>query len=321
MMGRKNLFESVLQPKSDTGESAPAAPPSRSLQGLGGSRGAVGAVSQSIQQMKAQSVLELAPDLIDPSFINDRLDGGAEGHAELVELIRQHGQQVPILVRPHPEASGRFQIVYGRRRLKAAIELGRTVRAVVKPLTDDQLVVAQGQENSARADLSFIERALFAAALEERGFGRDTIMASLAVDKSGLSRLISSAVRIPRDIIDAIGPAPKTGRDRWIELAGALEDKKAVTAARRAISEKAFAARPSDERFAALLSTTKEKPKLKRAVAAEIKASDGAVIGTVARDRRATTLKIDDKAAPAFGAYLAEQIPEIYAAWKAREDA
>ena len=37
-------------------------------------------------------------------------------------------------------------------------------------LTDEQLVVAQGQENSARTDLSFIEKALFAARLEEYGY-------------------------------------------------------------------------------------------------------------------------------------------------------
>ena len=50
----------------------------------------------------------------------------------------------------NPQQEGRYQIAYGHRRLRAAIELGRPVRAIVKPLTDEQLVVAQGQENSAR---------------------------------------------------------------------------------------------------------------------------------------------------------------------------
>jgi ParB family chromosome partitioning protein len=35
-------------------------------------------------------------------------------------------------------------------------------------------------ENNAREDLAFIERALFAASLEEGGYPRDTIMAALA---------------------------------------------------------------------------------------------------------------------------------------------
>ncbi|MGO4611618.1 ParB/RepB/Spo0J family partition protein, partial [Variovorax sp. 2RAF20] len=73
---------------------------------------------------------------------------------ELVEQIREHGQQVPILVRPHPQAKGRYQVAYGHRRLAAAKKLGLSVRAVVRDLTDDQLVVSQGQENSARTNLS-----------------------------------------------------------------------------------------------------------------------------------------------------------------------
>ena len=33
----------------------------------------------------------------------------------LVVSIREHGQQVPVMVRPHPEKDGRYQIVYGRQ--------------------------------------------------------------------------------------------------------------------------------------------------------------------------------------------------------------
>ena len=56
-------------------------------------------------------------------------------------------------------------IVFGHRRAKVARDLGINVRAVVKPLADIEHVIAQGQENTARADLSFIERALFAQKL------------------------------------------------------------------------------------------------------------------------------------------------------------
>jgi hypothetical protein len=41
-------------------------------------------------------------------------------------------------------------------------------------------------------------RALFAASLEEGGYARDAIMAALAIDKTGLSRLISTATKDPR---------------------------------------------------------------------------------------------------------------------------
>ena len=96
---------------------------------------------------------------------------------------------------PHPENAARYQIADGRRRLRACIALGRRVRAMVRPLSDQELVVAQGQENNAREDLAFIERGLFAASLEEGGYKRDTIMAALGIDKTGLSRLISTAAK------------------------------------------------------------------------------------------------------------------------------
>ena len=64
-------------------------------------------------------------------------------------------------------------IVFGHRRAKVARDLGDAVRAVVKPLADIDHVIAQGQENTARADLSFIEKSLFAGIIES-GMTKET---------------------------------------------------------------------------------------------------------------------------------------------------
>lgn len=319
-MARKNLFAGLMDGKADAAEQA--AQVLNATPRVMSTSSAIGVVSQSFAQMKAQTVIDIAVEKIEPSFITDRLDSGPEGLAELVALIREHGQQVPILVRPHPTEMDRYQVVYGRRRLRAAAELGRPVKAVVKPLTDEQLVVAQGQENSARADLSFIERALFAAALEARGFGRETIMAALAVDKFGLSRLISSAVKIPRDLIEAIGSAPKTGRDRWIELATRLDVEGAVDRARQIVASPGFAGRNSDERFSFVFARVEQKtPEQGGRKAEAFTGPDGARAATLKDDEAALTLKIDKKASPAFAAYFARSFPQIFADWKAREGA
>ncbi|WP_438800714.1 hypothetical protein, partial [Acinetobacter baumannii] len=66
--------------------------------------------------------------------------------------------------------------------------LGSTVKAVVVNLTDSELVVAQGIENSARQDLSWIERAVFAWRLEHAGIEAREIRAALNTDKTELSR-------------------------------------------------------------------------------------------------------------------------------------
>lgn len=326
-MARKNLLAGLTTALLPAGNS-PAATPTENAPkpssaphlGMIGARGAIGAVTRSIEQLKAHSVLEIEPRLIEASFVADRLETSTEHHRMLVDSIREHGQQVPVLVRPHPEKEGRYQIAYGRRRLLAISELGRTVRAIVKPLSDEQLVVAQGQENSARKDLTFIERALFAARLEQAGYSRETIMASLTVDKTGLSRLISSAVKIPHDLIETIGSAPAVGRDRWVELSLRLETPGALALARAAVAEEGFASLTSDNKFNRVfvaVSPTVKKGKTMRPT--QLRADGGIKFANFREDERALVLSIDKKAAGDFANYLVAALPDLYASFKRGE--
>ena len=317
-MARKNLLAGLTNEKLPAGNSSgivnsadlakQLSPPFANLTG----GRAIGAVSRSIEQIKSQAVVELDTALIDQSPIADRLPITADALQDLIATIRDNGQQVPILVRPHPENAARYQIAYGRRRLRACIALGRRVRAMVRPLSDQELVVAQGQENNAREDLAFIERALFAASLEDGGYTRDTIMAALAIDKTGLSRLISTATKIPRDLIEAIGPAPKAGRDRWTELASRLEAPGALEKAKAAGARDGFAEKPTDERFASIFAATTPTRPATGSRASTIKGSDGKAIATFKEDARGITLSIAKKQVGNFGAYLAKALPQLY---------
>ena len=169
-------------------------------------------------------VVELDPGMLEPSFISDRLAPIDDPqYRQLVESIRKDGQALPILVRPHPDRMGIYQIAYGHRRWHAARELAVKVRAIVQTLTDSELVIAQGKENAERRNLSFIERALFAANLNAGGFDRGTINAALGVHTTELSRLLTVAAAIPAAIVKLIGPAPKAGRTRWMELVEYLQ--------------------------------------------------------------------------------------------------
>jgi ParB family chromosome partitioning protein len=109
------------------------------------------------------------------------------------------------------------------------------------------------------------------------------------------------------------------GRDRWIGLADRLENAAALDKARELIGEIGFGLRPSDERFEVVLSASS----LKRVRAPRPKfwkAEDGTRIVQIKDDPRRVTLAIDKKATGAFGSYLIERLPEIYAAFKRHED-
>jgi ParB family chromosome partitioning protein len=232
-MGRLKMRKNVFQDLVGTSEAGPAEMPAmrRSItRGVG----VVGAMSEALGTMVADAkeakerittgeiVVEIQTDLIEPSFITDRM-GVDDEMDDFISVIREQGQRSPILLRPHPGNPERYQIAFGHRRYRAAIALGRPVKALVKPLTDDELVVAQGQENKSRLDLSYIERSLFAARLEAKLFLREVTGAAVGVDKSELSRMISVAKALPAELIEAIGPARRTGRRKWAKLAKEME--------------------------------------------------------------------------------------------------
>jgi len=330
-MARKNIFAGDLTtPAATVGEGAATSPlvarplmnrerkPARAASPLGAITQSLGVINEKAQRAdeierklaEGHAIVELDPAEIDGSFVRDRMVYSREDHEKLVASIIASGQQVPILVRPHPEKPGRYQVAYGHRRLRAVSEAGLKVRAVVRDLTDEQLVVAQGQENNERTDLSFIEKACFAARLEEARFPRDTIMQALCVDKAALSKMISVAVRIPTDIIDAIGHAPSAGLRRWQELCDLL-DTSTRTKVREILAGEAVKSLTSDQRFEAVYKflTAKETS---RQQADHWVASNGIRIAKYTQADKKFSLVVDERAAPDFGKFLLGKLENLY---------
>ncbi|MCX8998256.1 plasmid partitioning protein RepB [Rhizobiaceae bacterium BDR2-2] len=280
----KALFGGSLAPSAPPAapetKSAPAAPPppdhsrSGAVKAMGLTLGAMTREAEEARNLRAalekgERVVLLDPAVVDGSIVEDRLTVSGrtdEDFERLVDSIRESGQQVPILVRPHPTAEGRYQTAYGHRRLEAARRLGIKVQAVVRALSDDALVLAQGKENAERRNLTFIERAFFARTLVSRGFDRKVVGEALAVEKSELSRLLQVAEAVPVHIVRAIGPAPKAGRDRWMALGSLVSSDAGHAKATEEIGFQRFAEADSDKRFQFVFNrlTARDKPKAAR---------------------------------------------------------
>jgi ParB family transcriptional regulator, chromosome partitioning protein len=257
-------------------------------------------------------VLEVDPNLVDPSFIADRFEKGDDARFEALKAsIRQRGQEVPILIREHPEAPGRYQSAYGHRRVRAARELGIRVKAILRSLGDEDLVVAQGVENSARDDLSFVERACYAANLESAGFDRTIIQEALSIDRAEASKLIAVARSVPHDVIAAIGRAPKVGRGRWQSLADAIKNPGAAKRARTAISQPGFADRETDLRFVSVLSAVRRSRGEPPAVGSVVTAS-GEHLARLDQSERELKITIDRRRNAGFATFLVEQLPGLF---------
>lgn len=277
---------------------------------------------QADAYLEGEHVVELDPHAIDGSFVSDRMDDDREQYQELLEAIRERGQDTPILVRPHPSREGRYMIVFGHRRVRVAKELGRKVRAVVKAIDDKTHVIAQGQENSARANLSFVEKAVFAERLEGMGYGRDVISSALASNAAAVSKMISVVNRIPATIISQIGPAPAVGRERWVELSLLVSKKPEI--ASEILSDPTFSQLESNERFERLFAAlnAKGKPVRKTTVKLAPKTwapADRSISATLKRSGRTATIALGSVNGPRFAEWISDNLDDLYEAFKKSE--
>lgn len=302
MKGRDILKNMVSSAGGDapktTAQPHPQHKPAGAVRAMNLSLGRLGDEAAAAKELRSalaagDKVVELSANQIEASFIQDRIP--TENDAALDELVasmRESGQQVPILVRPHPTKDNHYQAAYGHRRLRAAIVLERPVKAIVRQLSDEELIVAQGQENGPRIDLSFIERALFAKRLEQYGFDRDRISQALSVDKPETSRLLQVADAIPTDIILAIGPASKIGRPRWLAFAELLKDKAAAERIAGAIAEAHFGVIDTNERFTRLWKKAQGPKATKTVDGGKVRTRKGIVLASMERTAKGTKITV-----------------------------
>jgi ParB family transcriptional regulator, chromosome partitioning protein len=286
-------------------------------------RGASRSMMMSIDEMAenakkviaGETIVSLSPDLIDPSFLRDRVEESEMDFESFREGIRERGQLQPILVRPHPEKAGRYMIVFGHRRTRAARELGLPVRAVVKELEEINHIIAQGQENSRRADLSFIERSLMARKLLEMSQSKDTIKAALTIDDTLLSRMLAVVETIPAAVIDAIGSARGVGRDRWETLKKLLTNPKKAGLALQVIETEEFGAIEPPARFAHVLNFVSKSGRKSRKIdplVSSVRDEAGASLAELRASKHGVLLKLSQPSGVAFGRFLERRLPALF---------
>ena len=313
-MARKNPFANLMDEKAaDNGVAL-------DYTIKGASRSIISSIDELAERadklLEGETVVELEPALVDISFVRDRLEEDPQELSDLMAAIRERGQDTPILVRPHPTVSGRYMVVFGHRRLEAARQLGRRVRAVVKAMDDRTHVVAQGQENSARANLSFIEKAIFARRLSELHYDGDnaTVMAALAIDKTTLSKMLSVA-SLPAPILDAARGAKSIGRDRWYDLKKLLERPANLERALDFVTATDFSGLNGDAAFHLILDClTRRKPVAPERPARRQSwiAPDRSVSAEAKSDARGYSLSLKSKDAVGFGDYLSANLGRLY---------
>jgi ParB family chromosome partitioning protein len=323
-MARKNLLEGLSDLEAER-TAVPATPyPVR-----GASKSMIRSIDELARQadkyLEGEQVIEIDPDSIDVSFVADRMGDDQDQYQELLEAIRERGQDTPVLVRPHPGVDGRYMVVFGHRRVRVAKELGRKVRAVIKAIDDKTHVIAQGQENSARANLSFIERAVFAKRLEDLKYGRDIICSALAANEAAVSKMISVITRIPVALIRRIGAAPSIGRERWVELSLLVVKPSNAEGIDAIVDKPEFSGLSSNERFECLFRglNAKGKPARKAIAKPEPKAwspNDRLASVSLRGTPKKASITVKGDSGLEFAEFITRQLDGLYQAFRKSKD-
>ena len=139
---------------------------------------------------------------IESNPFQPRRDFDEAAIAELSESIKAHGLIQPLVVR---RAGGRWQLVAGERRLRAAIKAGwAEVPCQVRAADDRQMAEIAIVENLQRKDLNPLEKAAsFHDYLERYACTQDELAGRLKIDRSTIANLIRF-LELPQAIQDAV---------------------------------------------------------------------------------------------------------------------
>ncbi|TPM51546.1 ParB/RepB/Spo0J family partition protein [Mesorhizobium sp. B2-2-3] len=111
-------------------------------------------------------------EFLTPNPKNPRRHFGDAELTDLAQSIREHGVVQPVVARPSPSQAGRYEIIAGERRWRAAQRAGLTeIPVIVREVNDRTALELAIIENVQRADLNPVEEALgYQQLIDDHGY-------------------------------------------------------------------------------------------------------------------------------------------------------
>ncbi len=152
---------------------------------------AVGAIAPPSREIMSAGPQQIDIDLIDPSPYQPRTRFREEALEELARSIKASGIIQPLVVRP---IAGRFQLIAGERRWRAAQRAGLTkISAIVRQVSDELALEMTLVENIQREDLNAIETArAFDRLMDEFQLTQEAVAERTGKDRA----TVANAVRL-----------------------------------------------------------------------------------------------------------------------------
>lgn len=167
----------------------------------------VAPVSDAGADRARRADLRVPVEALQPNPNQPRRSFDADSLAELAGSIREKGIIQPLIVRPHPQQDGAFEIVAGERRWRAAqIAQLHDVPVILRDYTDTEVLEVAIIENIQRSDLNAIDEAAGYRQLMDRfGHTQEHLATVLGKSRShiaNLMRLLGLPDEVQRMVID-----------------------------------------------------------------------------------------------------------------------
>lgn len=148
-------------------------------------------------------VQQIAMDKITANTYQPRSEFDQAALEELTASVQAHGVLQPVMVRPR--GGGRFELIAGERRFRAARQAGLTrIPAVVRQMTDEESLTVALIENIQREDLNAMEAARgYRQLLDQFGLTQAELARQLGKSQSTVAYALS-LLRLPSEMQDSI---------------------------------------------------------------------------------------------------------------------
>ncbi len=141
-------------------------------------------------------------DQIDANPFQPRTDFNPGELESLADSIRVQGVLQPIMIRSHPTAPDRYQIVAGERRFRAAMQAGlNDIPTILREMDDSDAAVVALVENLQRQDLNAIEEAEgYQRLLLDFGLTHESLGYAVSKSRSHIGNTIR-LLRLPEQVL------------------------------------------------------------------------------------------------------------------------
>jgi len=139
-----------------------------------------------------EAIVQIPLERIEPNPLQPRRQFDPERIRLLSQSIAHQGVIQPLVLRRHPSAAERYQLIAGERRLRALHLLGWSAApAIVRAIRDADLLEAALVENLQREPLTPIEEAqALRDLLERHGYTQESLAGRIGRDRSTISNLV-----------------------------------------------------------------------------------------------------------------------------------